>query len=378
MAAACLFSFAPAAAAAQDKPDDATKSTVRWEDGATVLELENFRIALSNRVQFRFTLQDPDDSMRLAGTAAAGDPQSSFRIRRAKQQLEGWFWQKELTFELQWGWAGSDAAGGSATFSGLEDALLNWDASRNGSFQIQIGQFKVPFGRQEMTSSERQQFVDRSILSGEFTLSRDIGAQLWGGLFGGKLEYRAGAFNGAGRNRVADENDKLQYNARLMLQPWGDVGYSEGDLESSEKPLVALAAGFQSRNQHNATNTNDFDDTTFSFDGIFKYKGFSAYGEAFLRERVPEQGPRFDSNGFLAQAGCFLVRSVFEIAGRYAMWDPSSAVPGDRQVEKGVAASYFVGKHRHRFKLQADYRQLEDRSRGTRQRELRTQVQFVF
>ena len=48
---------------------------------------------MSNRIQPRFTLELPDDSVQLPGTPAKGDSKGSFRIRRAKFRLEGWFYK---------------------------------------------------------------------------------------------------------------------------------------------------------------------------------------------------------------------------------------------------------------------------------------------
>lgn len=368
---------------AKDAGDDAKKPfELYWKDGETVFKTDGFQLSFNNRVQFRFSDFDPDDRTQLPGTGAAGDSIKSFRIRRAKTQFEGWFWKPEIQFEVQIGWAGSDATGGSATFSGLEDALLNWDASKKGTFMVQAGQFKVPFGRQEMTSSERQQFVERSILSGEFTHSRDVGLQLWGRLASGKLEYRAGVFNGNGRNKPINDNDKLQYDARLSFEPFGSVGYSESDFESKNKPLLAIALEFENNDNARATSgppgsfVGNFNDTTLGGDLVFKYKGFSLYSELFLRQREPERGQSFDSNGYIVQSGFFVKRDVFELAFRYASWDPSDETADDRQTEIGGAANYYFLKHR--LKLQADYRQLEDRVQEQTTNELRAQLQFVF
>jgi len=353
-----------------------------WRDGETVLKTDGLQMALSNRIQFRFNNLDPDDDTQIPGTAAPGDSINTFRIRRAKTQLAGWFWKPEVQFELQVGWAGSDATGGSATFSGLEDALLNWDASKKGAFMVQAGQFKVPFGRQEMTSSERQQFVERSILSGEFTRSRDVGLQLWGRVASGKLEYRAGVFNGNGRNKPINDNDKLQYDARVTFEPFGSVGYSESDFESKDKPLLAVAVEFEKNDNARATSAppgsfiGNFDDTTFGADVVLKYKGLSLYGELFLRDRAPEQGESFASNGYVVQSGYFVKLNVLELAFRYAWWDPSDARSDDEQTEVGGAANYYFLKHR--FKLQADYREVKDRVQDQTGREFRTQLQFVF
>ncbi|HET7291461.1 MAG TPA: porin [Vicinamibacteria bacterium] len=383
-AAAAVLVLGIAVRVAGDEADDAKKKPFElyWKEGQTVFRTDDFQLGLSNRIQFRFERLTPENDTRIPGTAQPGDSISTFKIRRAKTQLEGWFWKREIQFELQIGWAGSDATGGSATFSGLEDALLNWDASKSGAFMVQVGQFKVPFGRQELTSSERQQFVDRSILSGEFTRSRDVGVQVWGRVASDKLEYRAGVFNGNGRNRPINDNDKLQYDARLTFEPFGPVGYSESDFESKDRPLVALALEFEDNDNARATSAPpggfvaNFHDTTFGADVVLKYRGFSAYGELFLRERDPEQGESFDSDGYVIQSGCFLKRDVFELAFRYASWDPSDATPGDDQTEIGGAANYYFLKHR--LKLQADYRSVDDDAQDRNLKELRFQLQFVF
>jgi hypothetical protein len=358
-------------------PQAGGASGLRHEDGATIFESEGFAIALQNRVQFRLTHTDPEaDDVQIPGTAEPGDSLSSFRIRRAKTQFEGWFWKRELSYELQLGWAGSDATGGSATFSGLEDALLAWDATRKGTLVVTGGQFKVPFGWQERTSSEKQQFVERSILSGEFTRSRDVGVMVSGSLLAGKLGYAAGAFNGNGRNKPLNSTAHLQYDASLVFQPWGDVKLSEGDFESKGKPLLAVGGEFESRNRHGETNATDLNDTSFGVFAVVKYRGLSAFGELFLREREPEQGAAYHSDGFNVQAGYFVLRSRLELAVRYASWDPTDQLSGDDVSELGGALNYFFLKHR--FKLQADFRVLEDDGADTKTRELRLQTQFVF
>lgn len=371
----------PAAASGEAEKTDHFK--LYWKDGKTVFETDDFLLTLSNRVQFRFTQLQPDDAVQLPGTQSPGDGIGTFRIRRAKTKAEGWFWKKELEYELQLGWAGSDSTGGSSIFSGLEDAYLNWDASKNRTFRIKGGQFKVPFGRQELNSSESLQFVDRSILSGEFTHSRDVGIAVGGRSTNGKIDYWAGIFNGNGRNKPINDNDKYQYDARLMIQPWGDVKYSEGDFESKDKPLLAIAADFEQNDLRGSSaappggpSLVNLKNTIFGGDVAFKYKGFSAYGEYFSRKREPETGPSFHSDGFQVQAGYFLKRDKWEVAFRYAWWDPSDARSGDDQKEIGGALNYFILKHD--LKVQADFREIKDKFAGARDKEFRVQTQFAF
>jgi hypothetical protein len=156
----------PAGPQMQEKPDE-NKARISWKDGSTTLETDNARISLTNRVQFRFTDDMPEAPAQLPGTGQPGESKASFRVRRAKTRLEGWFWRKELTFDLSLAWAGPDP--GVSNGTPLEDVRMSYDVSGHGAFRVSVGQFKVPFGRQEQTSSGRLQFADRDLLSGDIT-----------------------------------------------------------------------------------------------------------------------------------------------------------------------------------------------------------------
>ena len=352
----------------------------RYEAGRTTLEFDEGAISISNRVQFRWTQEMPQEqkggggSGALVPTAPVQGDKGSFRIRRAKTELTGWFWRKELTYELQLSWAGPEP--GASTQTPLEDLVLTWDASKKGTFMITAGQFKVPFGRQEHTTSSKLQFLDRDILSFEFTRGRDVGLQLSGLLAGKKLEYKVGMFNGNPASRISNDNDKYQYDARVMFMPFGEFKYAEGDFESTDKPLLAVAAEFEHNDLHGATNATDFKTVIWGADVAFKYKGFSAFAEYFARQREPETGARFDSPGFHAQAGYFLLRDRLEVALRYAWFDPSDLIDDNDRKEIGGAVSYYLRKHL--LKIQSDFRQLEDESRDEKDKELRLQLGLVF
>lgn len=363
----------PEAEPAVERPEPVR---VYRKDNKTVFESADALVALSNRIQFRFTQEDPDPRTRLPGTLEPGDSRGSFRIRRAKTRLEGWVWRKELMFELAVGWAGADSGNSASTFSGLEDARVIWDASGNGRFRVTFGQFKVPFGRQELTSSEALQFCDRSILSGEFTFSRDAGVTVGGRLAAGRVRYDAGIFNGNGRNKPNNDNGKYQYDARVAFEPLGAVLDVEGDPDHSPKPVLSLGLDMEDNSQFGATNANDLATRTLGADVVLKYRGFAAMAEYFSRRRTPEQGAQFHANGYHLQAGYYVVKDKLELAFRYASFDPTDVVPDDDHRELGGAVSYVVRKGV--LRLQADLRRLEDLAQRTRDSELRVQSNFSF
>jgi phosphate-selective porin OprO and OprP len=359
------FSLSPALAAAQ---------------GHTLIDSDNGSLSILNRAQIRFTEELPDDQVRLTGTDNPGEGKGAFRIRRAKTELTGWVWFKQLTYELQLSWAGPEP--GASTQTPLEDMILTWDVTGDRRFRVTGGQFKVPLGRQEMTSSAHLQFVDRDILSGEFTRGRDVGIMVDGLIARGRLEYAAGMFNGNPASRLGNDNQAFQYNARAVFQPFGRVKYSESDFESraveppGRRTLLALGLGLEHNDLHGAgARVNDYKTTIVSGDLVVKHGGLSLFGEYFGRHRQPETGPSFRSDGWHAQAGYFVIRDRLEGALRYARFD-ASAAPDDDVSEQGAVVSYFIRKHY--LKLQGDVRRLENQDRGTISHEVRLQTQVVF
>jgi len=382
-----LFFFKYGIAEPVERKPPATQAIV-WRDGKTRFTLgDNFYMELSNRVQVRFTGESPDESVQLPGTEAPGDNRYSFRIRRAKTKFQGWFYHPWLEYELQMNWPG---VAGSNTGALLEDANLNWDVTKGERhFMVKVGQFKVPFGQQELTSSGSQQFVDRVLAASEYFRGRDRGVQVWG-QFANKLEYRAGMFDGNGVTRSVNDNAAFQYDLRLRWQPNGAVplGTSSGPLNSetdfdskrADKPLYAFGASFESQDTSNVLPdpANNLKSDLWNFDAVFKYRGFFATGELITGKRRPQSGESFHTSGWFVQGGYLIVPDTFEIAARYASVDPSDLVDLDKAEELGGAMSYYYNKHN--FKIQGDFRRIRTYSGADRRTsyEVRVQTQFVF
>ncbi len=374
--------------------------TVVWRDGKTRITTDNAYLEISNRIQVRFNYDDPSDNLTLpvAGGLAAGDARGSFRIRRAKFKLEGWMIRSWITYETQVNYAAVVSNNAAASNLGvlLEDAALDIDFSKGkGTFRVHAGQFKVPYGGQELTSSGSQMFVDRAIVSNSFSRGRDTGVALWGATRNNKLEWRVGMFNGNGLTRTFNDNDKFQYNARLMWQPNGSqvlnqrawvtgALYSESDFESTTAPIYAVAINYENVNNFKATagNTgtnNDLKWHAFIIDGIYKFKGFSMNGAYKYADRTPETGDAFEAIGGFFQAGYLFSRRRFEVGFRYGGFDANRTTALNNVEEiRGVFSYYYS---RHGLKWQTDFGQVKtELTAGGSQKlnELRSQLQFVF
>ncbi len=371
-----LFFFKHGIAQVVDKPKK-PKADVKWADGKTTLDFDKAQVNVSNRVQLRYSHVLPDDAVQLPGTEAAGDSQGSFRIRRAKFKLDGWFYKKELTYEVQLNWP---AATGSNVGAFLEDANIDWDLSKKQTFRVKLGQFKYPQSRQELTSSGSQEFVDRSLVENRYSLGRDTGLQLWGTVANKKLEWRAGVFNGNGLTRTTNDNAKFLFAARLQFQPNGDPKYSEADFDSKDKLLWAVGAFYNQNDLRFATANNDLDLELWGVDAVVKKSGVFLTGTYYSRDSRPETGTGFDDEGWFAQGGYLFGKQHWEAAFRYGQFDPTNLVGNDKQKEIGGALSYYYNKHN--LKVQADFRSIENEAgnsgAGTTNNEFRLQTQFIF
>ena len=356
--------------------------TVVWRDGKTRITTDGAYLEISNRVMVRFTEESPSDNLTLTGALLAGENRGSFRIRRFKTKFEGWMIKSWLTYETQLNWPDlvSNNAINANPGAFLEDAAFDIDFTKGkGLFRLHVGQFKPPWGAQQMTSSGSQQFVDRALVSDAFFRGRETGLAAWGTTTNNKLEWRVGVFNGNGRTRTFNDNyNKFQYNARLMWQPNGSqvlnqrawiTGplYSESDHESTTVPIYAVAINYENQNNFGATTGIDQKWNAFSVDGIYKYKGFSSNFMYTFAKRTNEATRRVVRVVAMAQSStrtAFSSRRAICSTGARGKWPcgterttrPTSVASNIIKETRGALSYYYL---RHVLKWQNDFGQVE-------------------
>lgn len=101
----------------------------------------------------------------------------------------------------------------------LQDAYVG--LTFNKAVRTQAGRFKVPIGLEHLQSDTTTAFIERGLPT-QLVPGRDNGLMFSGNVFGGRLAYQAGIFNGAvdGANRDADNGDEKEGAARVMLTPF--------------------------------------------------------------------------------------------------------------------------------------------------------------
>ncbi len=356
---------------------------ITYKDGKLGFKFAAGEVSLSNRLQSRFTQSE----------VVNGPDVGSFRLRRMKTTIEGSIY-KNWRFKLQGNWVGGDVVQSvrfdpatqtlSATTGRdtvLEDAEIWY--GRNPLATIWVGQGKAYFGRQQLTSSGKLQFVDRSVYDGRFHPGRDQGIGLIGVNRAKTFEYNLGIYNGNQLNRTANDNDEFLLAGRAIWTPFGEYKLEESSLDYPTTPKLAIGVGFLENTTGTETTTSNskVDISRVGAEVAFKLRGFNMVGEYVQEESQPQAtGVTTDIDGFYAQLGYLFPNQKFELAGRYSDFSSndtvSSAFPD--LTETGGALSWYFSKHNH--KLQGDVLEIErDTGSGpVTTTEIRLQLQLIF
>jgi phosphate-selective porin OprO and OprP len=328
------------------------KVEVGYKKGAYIKTTDDrYSLKLRVRTQGIFSYEAREDR----------DNISTFKVRRARLLLGGnvyYPWMKygtQITLE-----------GGSAS---LRDAWI--EAAYYDYAKPRIGQYKVPYDREFLTSAFSLELIDRSIASSEFSLERDIGLQFSGKFFQDQFSYAVGIFNGSGANQ-SNQNTDFMYVGRMVYTPFGSYPYSQGALDTPDhmKLAIGLAGAYlpslDPGERHSLAgslgNTSIVPVTSdvyqLTADIAFKYLNISFEGGYHFRNIDPKEPTphgKQDANGFYLQGGYFLIPKKLELAARYSWVDPNNPDTTDdnQKTEYTGGLSYYLSGHN--LKLQANY-----------------------
>lgn len=352
----------------------------------------NYSIAIGGYLQVRYEYADLDEDSDDDGGldpnfGALGRPAlddaSTLSIERGRFRVSGNIIDPSIKYYMQ-----LETAGGSTS---LRDYFI--DYTRFDPFNIKIGQYKVPFGRQQLTSASKLQLMDRSRATNFFTPGRNGGAGVMAyGALGGDnddlFEYYGGVFNGEGQNVNANDGPGMMGAARVAFNPLGKFGYDEVDLDNSEDFKATIGAGVVYDADDGvgvaALDDDDLDTTTWGLDVAGKWMGFSGAAEYFMANFDPDAdgADDFDATGWYLQAGWLIPETNFEIAARYGMVTDEDGFFGGEDNdfdEFTIGANYYF--HKHNAKIQADWTRLTfdpDAGDETDDDLFRIQVQLMF
>ncbi len=136
---------------------------------------------------------------------------TQFLIRRARLDLRGTYGE-HFAFRFM----PNFETGGGANTGSLTDLWVEYRP--HAMFQVRVGQFKEPFGLENLLNDLWADFLERSIADNFVRPDRDLGV-MFSGHVAKKFTYGVGVFNGSGFN-TAENNEGKDIAARLTVSPW--------------------------------------------------------------------------------------------------------------------------------------------------------------
>jgi phosphate-selective porin OprO and OprP len=298
-----------------------------------------------------------------------------FRLRRARINLTGDF-AEQFDFKIEGDFGQSDGLNSSRTAFSATDIFVNWHQYPEA--QIKVGQWKAPFGLEQLTPDTTLYLIERSLPTGALTPERQLGVQLWGKPFThvwpeqkDLLTYYAGIFNGNGRNITNNDNNEFMYVGRLELQPFkGQIFGQESFLKLGGDVLNSRDAAGTNISQALNLLVNDDgslspftlptadERTAWSVDAWLKLGPFDLIGE-YLEEYVNGRTvngvpgmPDFTTNGYYITAGYFLIPKKLQLAMRWEDLNPGQkGNDGIRSITGGL--NYYI--HGDDLKVMINY-----------------------
>lgn len=266
------------------------------------------KLALGGFVQLHAESGDAPDS-RYAGV------QDRFLVRRARLNLKGSFGQ-EWGFKLESDFGANTLGASSGYRAQLTDVYVDW--TPHPAAWVRLGQFKTPFGWEQLMPDTQNPFAERPLANDRLTVSRQIGAALSGTVADGRVDYSVGAFNGNGVNNSNNDNRAFMTAARVSAKAW--TGQVRGQ-------AAAWSVGA------NAFTTRDTGTFTGRREGLGFDTQFNA-GPAILRTEWlhnssdPATGATVKADGWHFTA-LYDLTKAWQLAARYETFDANTATAGN-------------------------------------------------
>lgn len=310
------------------------------------------------------------------GDSRFANDNDRFYLRRARLNAMGKFLE-EFDFKLE-----MDLAGTLANTTGLRaqltDGYVNWN--RRPDANVRIGQFKTPFGFEQLYADPRLFTMERTLVNDRLTAGRQLGMQVNGDLFEKRLSYAVGAFNGNGVNNNFNDDDRFLMAGRLSGVIWqGRLGGQSatwslgGNAYSSEDTNITQPAEF------------GFDSNVFSgqrlgtgIDTQLQAGRFDFWAEALRTSWEPTSrrpSASFESDGWYAQGAYSVIKDRLQVVLKAETFDPRTEADGDA-TEIGTAGINWYLKG-HDLKLQMNYLRVRIEDRDDQDKIL-ARIQVVF
>lgn len=327
--------------------------------GVTVYEDGDKYAEIGGRLQAQYLRVDPDGA----------DSTDDFFFRRLRFYIEGSVTENlSGIWQVDFGKEGEDPA--------VKDAFITYSGLAVGD--ILVGNHTAPFSREQLTSSKRQQFVERQFVGDHNygVLDRQMGVSIKGK--SDTVAWQAGLYKAG----IDPDDDKLDFTsrvsedaeyfgnliaARVDFNPLGHFKMAQGAFGEELKFGIGVNAFTWSNDDDDVVDpASDYDKATgFGVDGALRAGYFSADAayQSFASETLDgtytggliENGDG-DFDSYLVKGGYMIVPNRFEGVVGYSGLDADAWNETDTRLS--IGGNFFINKHN--AKIQVTYEMGKD------------------
>ncbi len=363
--------------------------------GVTVYKDGDKYVKIGGRVQIQYHGEDPD----------TGGYTDSLFFRRLRPYVEGSLY-KDWSGKLQWDMG--KAAGENEI--AVKEAYVRYLGFKDAT--VTFGNLDFPFSREKLTSSKKQNLVERTFVGTHDygTPDKQLGIHVRGHNPDKSVTYGVSAASASMDpdsakldfdtpvNKSADFNEGWIFGGRVDYHPFGYMKFDQGDFKRDGlKATIGAAVFVWSNDGDNDTYTTGSSDTSsgatpdvdsvkgYEISGGVRYMGLSvdAQYNLFDAETIDSsvtagiyRNGTTELTNYALEGGYMVMPDKLELVAGYQVQDADNYAT--EWTRTSVGANYFIKKHD--IKAQLTYRMGSDLSgvSGSDKDEIFIQTQYVF
>ena len=364
--------------------------------GITVYKDGDKYVKMGGRIQLQYHYFNPD----------MGSSSDDLFFRRLRPYIEGSIhknWKGK--FQMDFGKAEGENE------VAVKDAYMQYHGFNN--MKLTLGNANFPFSRELLTSSKKQQLVERTFVGDHNygTPDRNAGVHLTGyAMEGKKLTWGASVSSAeidpdnkkldfdTPVNRNDDFNQGWMVGGRVDYHPFGMLKFEQGDFKREGKATIGVAAYHWANDDDNNTYTDDAGlctgpgkcdvDKVTGFEISTAYRGYGISIDAEYNILKPDlvdksftdgiyQNGETDLKNWAIEGGYMFSGNMFEIGAAYQNQDADGYA--DKWTRTSFFGNWFITKN-HDIKTQLTYR-IGKNVDGVKDKdvdEIFLQAQYVF
>jgi phosphate-selective porin len=234
-----------------------------------------------------------------------------FLLRRVRLNASGSF-AEDISFKVEADFGNNSISARTGAAGQLTDAFASW--TKYPAASLRAGQFKTPFGYEQLLPDTKIYTIERSLPNDRLTLGRQVGAMVYGEVADKRLGYSVASYNGTGTNNGGNDNQKF-----LWVQRLGYTAY-EGKVGDKKVKLSLGENYFTTKDRGTFTGRRE----GLGFDAQLGFGPGELQAEWLRSESSPATGSKVEAEGW-AVLGAYNFTKQWQGVVRYETYDSNKA-----------------------------------------------------